>query len=117
MSGLVGESFDGRPECELLVADQHSGAAIPNTDGWRETKHQREAAALFSEVPHSNRDRYSLNVGETLRVSAERRTLRLAFRVRNRDCGADQQAGALPLKLREDGSPACLVHSIPAWND
>jgi len=26
-------------------------------------------------------------------------------------------ACALLLELREDGSPACLVHSIPAWND
>ena len=35
----------------------------------------------------------------------------------NRDRGADQQAGALLLELREGGSPARLVHSIPAWND
>ena len=34
----MGESFDGRPECELLVADEYPGAMIPNADGWRESE-------------------------------------------------------------------------------
>ncbi len=86
--------------------------------GWlAEAKHQREAVPLVSEMPHSEWHRHTLNVGKPFGVAAGEENIAIGFRVGNRNRRSDQESGTLCFKLREDGSPARLVHSIPAWDD
>src|ERR1035438_8354126 len=92
---IARKCLDGWPERELLEADQYAGATIPNADGWREAKHQRVSNALVPDVPHTKRHRHTLSVRQSLRIATGEENIAIGFRVRDRDCGADQQAGAL----------------------
>src|SRR5208337_622665 len=98
--------FDSRPKSHLLVAEEDSGAAIPDTnDGWK-AKRERKAVARFAQLPHSERNGYALNVGEMLREATGEQDVAVGLGVWNRDGCADKDACVLRVELCKGGGPA-----------